>query len=272
MKNLLRDFKKFGGIFSFLVLEGFCFILIVYFNHDKQLIAISSANTYLGVTVEKADDIAKYLNLGKVNKELQEENAELLSKMPNSFYEGNIQGADSLEMGGLEQQFKYWPAKVINKTMIGGHNTITLNLGTKHGVEKRMGVVSNLGIVGIVVDVSERFSKVMTILHRQSSISASIKRNNYFGSLVWQSTEPTLMALTAIPLHAKLEIGDTIQTSGYSNIFPEGIPIGKVESYNRETSDNNYTIQVRLFNDISNLHYAYIIKNKMLEDLEKLED
>ncbi len=271
MKNLLRNFKKFGGIFTFLFLEGICFFLIIRYNDDQQLIAISSANTYLGATVERADAVADYFSLRAQNESLRKENAELLSKLNNAFYQGNFDG-DSLAMDHYEHQFEYIPAKVINKTMLGRHNTMVLNRGRKHGVEKRMGVVSNLGVVGIVVGVSENFSKVMTILHRQSTISAAIKRNHYFGSLVWQDTDPMMMSLNAIPQHAKLEIGDTIQTSGYSNIFPEGIQIGKIESFERVTGDNNYTIQVRLDNDISSLQHAYIIKNKMLKDLEKLEE
>ncbi len=272
MKNLLRNFKKFGGIFTFLFLEGVCFFLIVRYNEDQQLIAISSANTYLGATVEKADDIADYFSLTRQNEELRRENAELRGRLDNAYYQGSTFVEDSLFMAHREHQFEYIPAKVINKTMVGGHNTLVLNRGKKHGVEKHMGVVSNLGIVGIVVAVSERYSKVMTILHRQSSISAAIKRNHYFGSLVWKGNDPTEMDLIAIPQHAKLEVGDTIQSSGYSNIFPEGIQIGKVESFKRAKGDNNYTIKVRLNNDISNLQHAYIIKNKMLEDLKKLEE
>ena len=137
-----------------------------------------------------------------------------------------------------------------------------------------MGVIgaNQTGVVGIVKSTSKNFSRVMSILHQQSIISASIKRNEHFGSIIWKSNNPTKVNLIDVPKHANIIIGDTVQTSGFSTIFPEGIMIGVVDTFFVPSGSNFFEIEVSLINDLNKTKYVYVVDNLMKEDLEKLQE
>ena len=111
----------------------------------------------------------------------------------------------------------------------------------------------------------------MSVLHRQTLISASIKRNNHFGSIVWKGSDPTVINLIDVPKHADIVIGDTVQTSGYSTIFPEGIMIGTVDTFWVPSGSNFFEIEVNLKNDLNKTKYVYVVNNLMKKELEKIQ-
>ena len=129
-----------------------------------------------------------------------------------------------------EQQYEYIPALVINNSVNLQNNYLTVNRGLRHGVQPNAGVITSDGIVGITIKSSKRYSTVLSLLHRDTKISAMIKRNGYHGSLVWKTMNSRNMTLDAIPKHADVQMNDTIITSGYSSIFPEGLMIGVVDT------------------------------------------
>jgi rod shape-determining protein MreC len=135
-----------------------------------------------------------------------------------------------------------------------------------------MGVVDEKGIIGIVRNVRPSFSSVLSILHNASRVSVSLKRNQYFGTLLWNGFNPTKMSLAAVPKHADIRIGDTVQTSGYSHIFPKGLMVGTVDSFWIEGGSNFYTIDVSLVNDLSKVNNVYVIKNLVKAELDSLEN
>ena len=132
-----------------------------------------------------------------------------------------------------------------------------------------MGVIAPDGIVGIVQNVEPHFSQVTSILNRRIKISAMIKRNRYFGSMMWHSGNPRIMTLEDIPKHAEVMKGDTIMTTGFGEVFPGGLRIGRVVDFRVENGNNSYTIDVELWNDIITAHYVYIVENLMVEELKK---
>ncbi len=148
---------------------------------------------------------------------------------------------------------------------------MTINRGLKEGVRHGMGVVDDAGIVGIVDNTSPSFSRVLSILHGSSRISASLKSSGYFGTLVWRGFNPTKMSLEAIPKHAVIHSGDTVQTSGYSHIFPQGITIGIVDTFWIDGGSNFYTIDVNLNNDLSKTDQVYVVQNLIKGELDSLE-
>jgi rod shape-determining protein MreC len=135
-----------------------------------------------------------------------------------------------------------------------------------------MGVISsNKGIIGVVRNVSENFAHVISILNSQSRISCSIKSRNGHGSLRWRDLDPLRISLVDVPKHEKIVVGDTVITSGYSTMFPRGILVGVIESYKVVSGSNNYLITVKLFNDLTNVKYAYVIKNGFGAEQKALE-
>jgi rod shape-determining protein MreC len=274
MRQLLQLFLRFGGLFLFLLLEGLCFYLIVNFNQRQKQIYLSSASDLVGGFYERYENTIDYLNLKDQIKNLMEENARLRRQLPNASYINNEE-TDTIQIikeDTLIQRYEYIPAKVINNSIISTNNLLTLNKGREEGVEPHMGVIGREGIVGIIRNVGDHYSSVMSILHSQTRISAAIRPSGYFGSLVWKtSRNPQFMQLEAIPKHAKIEVGDTVQTSGYS-IFPEGIIIGLVEERTIEPGNNFYNIKVKLTNDLAKIKHTYIVRDLEIDDIEQLKE
>ena len=149
---------------------------------------------------------------------------------------------------------------------------MTLNRGKSHGIKSNTGVITNNGIVGVVQKVSKNYAGVMSILHHNTRISAKLKSSDYFGSLVWKKNDARYMYLDAIPKHAELEKGDTIITSGFSTMFPEGIMIGTVSKAKIIDGSNFYEIKVRLSSDMNNLNHVFVVNNLLKEEQEALEE
>lgn len=269
MSNLLRFFLRFGGHFMFFLLEGICFFIIVRYNDYQNRIFFSSSNAVVGRMVEGRDGVVEYFSLRKDIKALKKENASLRSQLENAYYSDKVE-IDTVMSDELIPRFTYIDAKIINKAILGNNNSVVIDRGRKHGVKMHMGVISPNGVVGIVTGVSNHYARVMTILHRQIAISGAISRNDYFGSLVWKDSDATRLSLEAVPKHVSVQVGDTIQTSGYSDIFPPGIKIGTIDNFDLEEGSNDYTIDVKLWEDLLSLKHVYVVDNLFREELEML--
>ena len=199
MRNLILFLVKYNAFFLFIILEIISFSLIVRNGTDSQkTILFSSANNFTGYYTEKYNNMLQYWNLPDENEKLARENAQLKAKLRRDKFNhevDTIMAFDSI----YEQQYEYIPALVINNSVNLQNNYITLNRGNKHDVQRNAGVISTDGIVGIVRNTSYRYSTVLSLLHREMKISAMIKRNSYYGSLVWNDNNPSNMTLEAIP-------------------------------------------------------------------------
>jgi rod shape-determining protein MreC len=108
-------------------------------------------------------------------------------------------------------------------------------------------------------------------LNIKSQINAKIKKSNHFGSLVWNGKSTGFVQLIDIPRLAAIRKGDTIVTGGQSVIFPENLNIGTVDKIYIDNQTNYYTLDIKLFNDMTNLGHVYIIKSKDREEIINLE-
>jgi len=133
-----------------------------------------------------------------------------------------------------------------------------------------MGVVSDKGLVGIVLESSGNFSTVIPVINRDFRLSVKISSNNYSGILQWDGLSPQKAVLTEIPFHVSLLSGDTVLTSGFSSIFPEGIMVGEIESFSLEKG-NFYDIVVKLSTDFQSLFHVNVIRNYRQEEQLNLE-
>lgn len=272
MQNLLLLFIRFGGFIVFVLLELVCLFLIVNFNKKHSQIWVHSGNRVAGTSMDIFDGFLSYLDLDDVNDELARENASLYAQLKDAKYNNQI-SIDSTKVGtdSLEQQYSFIAAKVINNSINRNNNSLTLNRGSEHKIGRHMGVIGQNGIVGVVRDVSKHYSRVASLLHSQTRISAAVKRNNYFGSLIWNGQDPRFMNLVDVPKHADLRIGDTIVTSGFSVMFPKGIMIGTIDDYELESGSNYYDIVIELSGNLSNADYVYVVNNLFRKEQEKLE-
>jgi len=271
MQNLILLFVRHGGLLLFILLEGVCMYLVVQYNQKQNSIYFSSTSVLSGVVYNQYDDLMQYWNLADVADSLANENAKLYAQLDDAKFSRSI-WRDTLRDDTLEQQYIFQSATIINNSINKYHNHITIDRGKNHGIRPSMGVLDANGIIGIVKSTSSNYSLVMSILHNQTRLSASVRSSNYFGSLSWKGEDPKHVDLNDVPKHAILETGDTIQTSSYSSIFPEGIMIGTIDSFWIEPGSNFYSIDVKLSNDLSNVRYVYVVENIMKGEQLELEE
>lgn len=255
MHNLFQLFAKYGAFLVFLGLEFVAFYLIVNYNHTQKEIFVNSSNLLTGKIYQEKNDLIKYLNLDRVNDSLVQENAQLLKEI---IY---LKGYTTEKIPDSLFQFEVIPATITNQSITNVNNHLTLNQGKDAGIEKGMGVINKRGIIGIVKEVSKNYSHVISILNSQTRISAKIKNLGYIGNIYWDAKDSQILTMAAIPKHATISKGDTILTSGYSTVFPPNIVIGRIEDFLIDQGSSNYSISVKLNNDMSSLHYVYVIKN-----------
>jgi rod shape-determining protein MreC len=251
-------------------MESVCFYLIVRNNNFQQASIFHSANKVATSINDVVNSVKEYINLKEENEALAYENASLRSMIDDAHYVDSVhktEVADTL----FQQQYTFLTARVINNSVNRRNNYLTLDKGSKHGIKPEMGVICASGIVGIVKDVSENFCTVISFLHKDSRISARIKKNNYIGSMVWDGFSSDEGSLKDIAKHVKLQKGDTIITSSFSAIFPEGIMIGTVRSVENDPSENFFKIKIKLSTSFGSLSHVYIVNNLMKEEQRTLE-
>ena len=167
--------------------------------------------------------------------------------------------------------FKFTTATVIKNSYSSYNNYLTIDKGTKDSINVDFGVISSKGVVGIIDNVSKNYARVLSVLNTKSRINAELKKTNHFGSLKWDGKSPEVVQLIDIPKQAEIKIGDTIVTGGLSTIFPKGIPIGSVQSFNLDETGNYFILDVRLFNDMTNLGNVHVIENINAKEILSLE-
>ena len=251
MQNLIRFIRMYHFLLLFLLFQTISATLIINNNSYQNYKMLKLTQKHTGYIFSTSQNIKDYFYLKETNKYLAEENAKLLSL---------INSSHTKRLKESKKSFSYSPAKIINNTTKKRNNYITLNKGRVHGIKEGMGVITLNGVVGIVHSVSEKFSLVMSILNKESSISIRLNKQNNSGSLKWKGFDYTIINAENIPNHVNIKIHDTISTNGYSTIFPEGINIGTIKSFNKNSEKGHYDIQVKLFEDFNKLTNVYIMK------------
>jgi rod shape-determining protein MreC len=266
VRLLFAYILKHYFFFLFLLLEIFAFFFIVQNNYQRATFQ-NSTGQVTGTVFNTFNNITEYFTLKKANKQLVDENADLHKSMKYSF-----RITDTLVYYEYDSSYQFISAKVISNTVNKQKNYLMLNKGRAHGIEKDMGVITSEGIVGTVVDVSENFARVMSILHQSNRINARIKKNNHLGNVEWDGEYYRKGLLTDIPTHVNLYKGDTIITSGNSYIFPEGILVGTVDEYLTDEGEKFNRAKLNFSVDFNNLYFVYVIVNMLKDEQLMLEN
>jgi rod shape-determining protein MreC len=259
--------------------------MVVSSGHQSAIFAYSS-NQLGGQAFNSWASITHYFHLAEANQQLTEENTYLRGQIKNSFLDRDTYIFDDIETPAdssnhdlrndtLSPSFDYLSAKVISNSVHKQKNYLMLNKGRKHGINENMGVIGTNGCVGIVYSVSEDFCTVVSLLNTKTRISVKLASNQELGSLHWDGVDAQYAQLKSIETYIPIQIGDTIISSGYSHIFPEGIPVGIIDDFHTTTKKNTYEISVKLSTNFSTLNYVSIIRNRYYEEqllLEKLEE
>lgn len=268
MSRLAELLFQGSSFLTFVVLEMICFYLIINFNSDQRAIYLETVSVYTGSVNEKVTNLTDYVGLRDRVAELQNEVTELRARLPESLYDATT-SVDSINDDSLRQRYVYLAAEIINKSPYGPNNTFIINQGEAAGVARGQGVVAGVGLVGIVTAVADQHARVMSLLHRDTRLSAGVK-SRHFGTLRWDGQDPRIMTLADMKSYVPVQTGDTIFTTGYSSVFPTDLPIGIVTKKQALAGTGNWELEVTLLNDPLGLHYVYVTKDLFKEDLARL--
>ncbi len=271
MQQLIYFIQKYKFFLYFLLLESIALTITINNHAFHKSKFVSSANSLTGGLLEKTATISEYFNLKEINERVLQENTVLKNKIAK--LAKLIDTTLVLEKidSTYQQQYRYTSAKIIKNSYTNPYNYITLDKGTNDGISKEMGVINSLGIIGITDISRAKYSRAQSILNKDTKINARLKNSNYFGTLTWNGVHYNTMQLIDLPRQAPIILGDTIITGGRSTMFPEGIPIGIVAKINQGNTANN-TLDITLFNDMSNLKEVYIINHLDKVEIKALED
>ncbi|MEC3905581.1 rod shape-determining protein MreC [Tamlana sp. 2201CG12-4] len=269
MQQIINFIIRNKNFLLFLLLFSLALLFTIQSHSYHKSKFINSANFLTGGIYNSINNISNYFNLKSQNTLLTEENRRLRTLLHNSEIKADSSYLDTITFG---TPYRFYTANVIKNSYSLTDNFLTINKGKKDSIKQDFGVVSSKGIIGIVDETSRRYGTVISILNTTSKISAQLKKTNHFGTLTWNARSPEFIQLIDIPKIAPLQKGDTIITSGRSSIFPKGVPIGVIEDFMLDQAENYYEINIRLFNDMTNIEHVYIIEDVNSEEIQLLNE
>ena len=273
MEQLLRFLMRYGVYILFIFLEAISFLFVVNQNSFQHASFLSSCNRITASIYNLENSVVEYFGLSEANNQLAVENTQLknrlsqleatLAQVKDTFGNRPYKVAD--------QEFQFISAKVIGNSINKLQNYITLDKGRLDGIEPEMGVVNNQGVVGIISAVTDHFATVIPILNSKSRISCKSKRSNDFGVLVWNGLDADYVQLEEVPRHAVVQVKDTLVTSGFSSIFPEGIPVGYVTRCAKPENKTYYAIEAKTAAIFRTLSYVKVVKFNLKQELREVQ-
>lgn len=274
MNDLIEFIRKYYYWFLFVTLEVFCLVLLFRFNNYQGSVWFTSANTLTAKVDRIYGDMLSYLKLGIVNRDLTARNI-MLQRQVNELRDLlQTFETDSTLKEKQEKHLKGYriiPATVTSNSIRKPDNYIIIDKGEIDGIHSEMGVVGGGGIVGIVFMTGPHYSIVQPVLNIRSNISCRIRGHRFFGYLEWDGKNPLIAYLTDIPRYAHFKVGDYVETSGYSSIFPPGLFVGRILQINNSNDGLSYRVKVNLGTDFANLRDVMVIENKDRSQLDSLK-
>lgn len=269
MRQIIGFIVRNGLRLLFFMLLGISLWLTISHHSFHRSKFVNSSNSISGYVYSKKSAITEYFSLKSENEKLFNENLLLKELLINA--------DDSLEskmtfstLSGND--FDVIGSKIIENSYRKQKNFLTLKGGSKQGIKRDMGVVSDKGIVGIIEDTSNKYAIVLSLLNTDFQTVAKVKKNNHFGTLTWNGKSTGFVQLIDIPRIASVTKGDTIVTGFSSKAFPENIPVGIIEKVYLDKDTNSFTLDVRLFSDMTTLNHVYVVSNNNKEEIEQLKE
>lgn len=251
-------------------------MLLVKYNQTHQVAYAGIANEVTGAVNTQYNKVQNYFHLRENNRLLLEENTRL-----KNLLHINFEGSDSTRQTVLDslirdtlgrvRKYIWLPAKVVNNTVSQQMNYIIIHRGSKQGVKKDMAVIGSQGVVGTVIDVSDNYSRVMSLLNRNSRVSSMLKKARVVGSVEWDGKDPHYITLRNIPKSTPIARGDSVVTSSYSANFPSDIMVGTVDEIAKDPTSNFYIIRLKTAINFYSLEYVYLVENVQWDEQRRVE-
>jgi len=269
MQQIFNFVIKNKTFLLFLLLFNIAVALTIQSHSYHKSKFMNSANGVAGAVYGTFNSVGQYLNLRDENAILAEENRYLREQLLNSTLTKDSSYIDASFSKG---KYRIITAQVYKNSYSLPNNYLTLNKGKNDSIKEDFGVITPKGILGIISNTSNNYATILSILNKKSSINAMLKSTDHIGSLKWNGDSPHYVQLDDVSKFAPVNVGDTIITGGQSTIFPKGIGVGTIESFETDIGGDTYTIEVKLFNDMTNIGSVYIIENLDRLEIKTLEN
>lgn len=271
MERLLKFLYEYRAFFTFLFLELVSVWLVVENNQYQSTTYFNTSNQIAASIISTSQNIREYFSLRDINSDLAMENSKLRKKLDQRDQLLLTKELNLVRDSAVINRFDFVSAKVVNNSTRYYKNFITINKGKEDGLQAGMAAISQLGAVGKVKSVSDHYAVLISLLNIDDQVSSLIKRTGHFGTVQWDGTDTRLIDLKYIPRHVELKVGDTIVTSGYNSVFPEGIVIGTINSFKLNEEAQFHTIKVALSQDFGMLSFVEVVKSHLKAEKDSLE-
>ena len=277
MRNVFLFIRRHFNFLFFLVLQIIALSFLFRYNKFHEAAFMNVSTELTGRINEKYNGIEYYFQLKRTNEALVKENVRLRQLLKENYEAPDsnrrmIVDTIKVDSGRSIRKYNYLEAKVVSSTTALQANYITIHRGFAQQVHPNMGVVGPQGIVGAVVNVSENFATVMSLLHRNSKVVVKLKNGGERGTVEWDGLSPLFLTLKDIPKSAKVAKGDTVLTSPISYLFPANLMVGTVYDIVPDNASNFYTLKIRPSTNFFNIEYVYVVDNRQYEEQRRLED
>lgn len=278
MRNIFLFIRRYFNFVFFVVLQIAALYILFHYNKFHEAVFSGVANEVTGTVGGRYSDVASYFSLKKTNDQLAKENTELRNELLSNFDRPDttqriMQDTVPYDTLGNYRKYVWRDAKVVNNSVSLPYNTLTINRGENQGVQKNMGVIGPNGVVGVVINTSANFAVVMSLLHRQSRLYASLKKTGESGQISWDGVSPEYLTLRNIPKSAQLAIGDSVVTSPYGSYrFPQGIMVGTITDIIDDKTSSFYVLKVKTATNFFNVQYVTVVENLQKDEQAKLEE
>lgn len=276
MRNILLFISRYFNFIFFLLLQVLSLAMLFRYNKFHESLFSGAYNEFTGAINVRYNNVENYFTLRQQNEELRNQNAMLLNRL-RSDYEwpdsGSMVISDTVRIDSLEKfrKYVYLPAKVIVNSVGEQKNYLMLHRGSAQGVRTNMAVVGTSGVIGTVINVSRNMSVVMSLLHRQTKIVAVLKKGSGFGEVSWDGKDPMFVNLTKVPKTVPIFKGDTVVTSQFSDKYPPGHMIGRIEGIGTDPETGTYELKVRTAVNFYDVQHAYVVRNLLQEEIDQLK-
>ena len=279
MRNIFLFIRRKFVLICFLVLQAFALWMLFNYNRFHRAVGLAAASEVTGTVNAQVDKVDDYFHLRQENQRVHQINDSLMNLLHANFTQLDTsvrQVTDTLRVNDSTRQLRryFWrPAKVVYNSVNFQRNYLQLNRGDKEGIAENMAVLNSDGaLVGLVVATSPNFSQVMSLLHVQSRVPASLKNSNVFGTIEWNGEDPRLLLLKGISRDVKVKKGDSVLTSIYSYNYPPGFLIGRIADIEEDKASVFHILKVRTAVNFNAVQQVFVVENLQRSEQLKLEE
>ena len=277
MRNIFLFIGRYFTFFVFLVFQVLALSFLFRYNKFHRAVGMGMANELTGWMNSKYANVDNYFHLKQESDRIHRVNDSLINLLKGNFLNPDtatrfVRDSIPYDTLGHRRRYVWRDAEVVSNSVNSERNYIQINRGSKQGIKDNMGVLnSDLSLVGIVVNSSDNFSQVMSLLHVKNNVNAIMKKSGNAGTISWDGKNPLLLTMTGVPKSDTITKGDTVLTGTYSLSFPPLKMIGTVASIVKDNSSSFYILRIRTAANFQNLQHVFVVENLQGDEQESLD-